>query len=109
MKAVGCPSCGARMKRNGRPKAGTQRWRCPSCGASTTLSYDDAAARLGEFLAWLTSKETHDLFQDFGHASERGHAASGIPPGFGAVRSKNASILPAGVWYPIVEWGRRRL
>lgn len=58
MKAVGCPSCGAKMKRNGRTKAGTQRWRCPSCGASSTVSYDDAAARLEEFLSWLTSKET---------------------------------------------------
>ena len=41
MKAVSCPSCGARMKRNGRTGAGAQGWRCGSCGASTTLSYDD--------------------------------------------------------------------
>ena len=39
-----------------------------------------------------------DLFQDFGHASGRDHAASGTLSGFGAVRSKNAPILPAGVW-----------
>ncbi len=39
-----------------------------------------------------------DLFQDFGHGNGRGHAASGSFSGFGAVRSKNASILPAGVW-----------
>lgn len=58
MKAVRCPSCGAAMKRNGRTSAGSQRWRCGSCGASTTLSYDDTAARLDEFLAWLTSKDT---------------------------------------------------
>ena len=58
MKTVRCPSCGAAMKRNGKTKAGSQRWRCGSCGTSTTLSYDDTAARLGEFLAWLTSKGT---------------------------------------------------
>ena len=58
MKAVRCPSCGAAMKRNGRTSAGSQRWRCKACGASNTVSYDDAAARLGEFLAWLTSKDT---------------------------------------------------
>ncbi|OUO21812.1 hypothetical protein B5F89_02930 [Collinsella sp. An307] len=58
MKAVRCPSCGATMKRNGKTKAGSQRWRCPSCGTSSTVSYDDTAARLGEFLAWLTSKDT---------------------------------------------------
>lgn len=58
MKTVSCPSCGAKMKRNGKTSAGAQRWRCGSCGASTTLSYDDSAARLGEFLAWLLSKAT---------------------------------------------------
>ena len=56
MKAVRCPSCGAAMKRNGKTKAGSQRWRCPSCGASSTVSYDDTAAKLGKFLAWLMSK-----------------------------------------------------
>ena len=58
MKAVRCPSCGAKMKRNGKTGAGAQRWRCAACGASTTVSYDDTAARLGEFLAWLLSKGT---------------------------------------------------
>lgn len=58
MKTVRCPSCGAAMKRNGKTGAGSQRWRCGSCGASTTVSYDDTAARLEEFLAWLTSKGT---------------------------------------------------
>lgn len=58
MKAVRCPSCGAEMKRNGKTSAGAQRWRCGACGASTTVSYDDTAARLDEFLAWLLSKAT---------------------------------------------------
>lgn len=56
MKAVRCPSCGAAMKRNGRTGAGSQRWRCRACGASRTVSYDDGAATLEEFLAWLLSK-----------------------------------------------------
>ncbi|MDM8301087.1 IS1249 family transposase [Collinsella tanakaei] len=58
MKRVKCPCCGAAMRRNGRTTAGAQRWRCESCGASGTVSYDDSAARLGEFLAWLLSKAT---------------------------------------------------
>ncbi|WP_436231979.1 IS1/IS1595 family N-terminal zinc-binding domain-containing protein [Enorma phocaeensis] len=37
-QAVSCPSCGAKMKRNGKTGAGAQRWGCGSCGASTTLS-----------------------------------------------------------------------
>ena len=35
-----------------------QGWRCGSCGTSTTLFYDDSAARLEEFLTWPLSKET---------------------------------------------------
>ena len=56
MKRVKCPCCGAAMRRNGRTTAGSQRWRCESCGASRTVSYDDGAARLEEFLSWLLSK-----------------------------------------------------
>jgi len=58
VKSVKCASCGVQMVRNGRTSAGSQRWRCPACGASTTVRYDDAAARLEEFLGWLLSKET---------------------------------------------------
>ena len=58
MKAVLCPSCKGRMKKNGKTSAGRQRWRCPRCGCSQTVRYDSAAARLGEFLSWLFSKGT---------------------------------------------------
>ncbi len=58
MKAVKCLSCGFAMKKNGKTSAGTQRWRCYLCGASTTLHYDDTTARFKEFLAWLLSKDT---------------------------------------------------
>ena len=57
MKSVKCASCGAKMRRNGKTSAGRQRWRCPACGASSTVRYDDGAARLEEFLAWLMSKD----------------------------------------------------
>lgn len=58
MKAVLCPSCGGKMKRNGTTSAGRQRWRCPGCGASQTVRYGTEAARLEEFLGWLLSKDT---------------------------------------------------
>ena len=58
MKAVKCPYCGGPTKRNGKTSSGTQRWRCVACGASATVRYDDAAARLEEFLSWLLSKGT---------------------------------------------------
>ena len=55
MKAVKCACCGGSMKRNGKTSSGAQRWRCAACGASATVRYDDAAARLEEFLSWLLS------------------------------------------------------
>lgn len=58
MKAVKCACCGGSMKRNGKTSSGAQRWRCAACGASATVRYDDAAARLEEFLSWLPSKGT---------------------------------------------------
>ena len=58
MKAVKCPYCGGPTKRNGRTSSGAQRWRCTACGASTTVRYDDTAARFDELLSWLLSKDT---------------------------------------------------
>lgn len=58
MKWARCPCCGAAMRRNGRTTAGAQGWRRESCGASRTVSYDDGAAGLEEFLAWPLSKAT---------------------------------------------------
>lgn len=52
-----CSVCGAKMSKNGRTKAGTQRWRCLSCGASGVRKIDSAAKALEAFLAWLLSKD----------------------------------------------------
>ena len=52
-----CGTCGAKMKRNGTTKAGTRRWRCPKCGASSVRKHDNAAKALGSFLRWLLSKD----------------------------------------------------
>ena len=43
-----CPSCGSPMKRNGKTKSGSQRWRCVGCGASVThLDWRHLLGRLG--------------------------------------------------------------
>lgn len=44
------------MKRNGKTKAGAQRWRCKSCGASMTHHIDSTAKHLKVFLRWLLGK-----------------------------------------------------
>ena len=69
MKAVYCPYCGGRTKRNGRTSSGSQRWRCTACGASTTVRYDDTAARLEEFLGWLLSKDSQAAMPGGGRVS----------------------------------------
>ena len=46
------------MKRNGKTKSGSQRWRCVGCGASATHSIDTAARDLAAFVGWLLSKDS---------------------------------------------------
>ena len=53
-----CSLCGAKMKKNGKTKAGTQRWRCTACNATSTRKIDNAAKALRTFLAWLLSKRS---------------------------------------------------
>lgn len=55
-----CEACGGKMKRNGKTKAGTQRWRCKECGASLSHRIDNTAKQLKAFLKWLTGKLTID-------------------------------------------------
>ncbi|MGC7985992.1 IS1/IS1595 family N-terminal zinc-binding domain-containing protein, partial [Salmonella enterica] len=52
--------CGARLVKNGKTAAGTQRWRCPGCGASSVRSRRDVTEReqLRRFLRWVTGKAT---------------------------------------------------
>lgn len=71
MKAVYCPYCGGRTKRNGRTSSGSRLWRCTACGASTTVRYDDTAARLDEFLGWLLSKDSQAAMPGGGRSFRR--------------------------------------
>lgn len=45
------------MKRNGKTKAGKQRWRYRGCGSSATHSISTDERDLKAFLSWLLSKE----------------------------------------------------
>ena len=60
MKKITCPACGGETKRNGRTSSGRTRWRCKSCGASTTQSYDNTAKLLKLFVGWLLSKRSQE-------------------------------------------------
>lgn len=52
--------CNIKYVKNGRTSAGTQRWKCPHCGASSTRSRRDVTrrAQLDQFLAWLLGKHS---------------------------------------------------
>ena len=52
-----CPTCGLKMSKNGRTKAGTQRWRCLSCGTSSVRKINHEAKQLESFISWLLSKD----------------------------------------------------
>lgn len=54
-----CDICGTKMMKNGRTKAGTQRWRCGRCGASLTRKIDNTAKLLKLFVSWLLGRLTH--------------------------------------------------
>ncbi|WP_425556695.1 IS1/IS1595 family N-terminal zinc-binding domain-containing protein [Klugiella xanthotipulae] len=36
---------GSSLVKNGRHRSGTQRWRCPSCGASSVIRRPDVTRR----------------------------------------------------------------
>lgn len=62
MTSLKCSVCGAKMMKNGRTKAGTQRWRCGSCGASSVRKIDNTAKTLDMFIKWLLGKlAQHEL------------------------------------------------
>lgn len=50
-----CSVCGGSMIKYGKTKAGSQRWQCPTCKATSTRKIDNAAKLLSTFLGWLLS------------------------------------------------------
>lgn len=55
-----CLLCNTRLVKNGRNSAGNQRWKCPSCGASSLRKRPDRTQhfRLDTFVKWLLGKSS---------------------------------------------------
>ena len=55
-----CLLCTTKLVKNGKTAAGTQRWKCPTCGTSTTRTREDVTRKhqLDKFLAWLLGKNS---------------------------------------------------
>ncbi|MCT1922818.1 hypothetical protein M3C63_13280, partial [Brevibacterium luteolum] len=51
-----CGVCANKLVKNGKTTAGRTRWRCKSCGASTTQHRPDITrhAEFQAFLSWLS-------------------------------------------------------
>ena len=94
-----CPSCGSAMKRNGRTKAGSQRWRCGSCGASSVHRNDTSARDLAAFVSWLLSKDSQGDMPGRGRTFRRRTAAFwGIWPMPEAVDEVHRVVFVDGIW-----------
>lgn len=98
-----CLLCGTKLVKNGRHRSGTQRWRCPSCGASSVRRRPDVTAReqLRRFVIWLTGKATQS--ETDGTASGRSfrrHTAWcwDLVPRLGPVETIHHAVLVDGIW-----------
>lgn len=71
MNGKTCTICASKMKRNGKTKAGKQRWRCNNCGYTTTHEIESKHRDLNLFLSWLLSKKTQDEMPGGGRTFRR--------------------------------------
>lgn len=98
-----CLLCGAQLVKNGRTAAGTQRWRCPNCGASTTRQRVDVRRRhqLTRFLEWLLGKQSQTELGGQSAARQFRRETAwcwSIQPRIGPVTTTHHSILVDGIW-----------
>lgn len=98
-----CLLCNTLLVKNGRTAAGTQRWKCPNCGASSIRKRGDVARRhqLTRFLTWLTRKHSQT---DLGGASAARQFRRDtawcweITPRLGPVTTTHHTILVDGIY-----------
>lgn len=101
-KSTSCLVCGAGLVKNGRTAAGTQRWRCSHCGASSVRKRDDVTRRhqLTAFLTWLVGKQSQAEIDGLTGRSFR-HATRwcwGVQPRLGPATTIHHQVLIDGIW-----------
>ena len=102
-KSTLCLVCESPLVKNGKTTAGTQRWRCPSCGASSTRRRPDVTRReqLRGFVSWLVGKSTQaEADQTATGRSFRRRTAWcwSLVPRLGPVEKIHHAVLVDGVW-----------
>ena len=66
-----CSVCSSNMVKNGKTKAGTQRYRCLKCGSSQSRRYNLQARELKLFLDWLLGKQLQRNMRGQGRSFRR--------------------------------------
>jgi hypothetical protein len=98
-----CVICGTLLVKNGRTKAGTQRWRCLNCGSSAIRKRPDVARReqLRRFLEWLSSNSSQTASADTGSARAFRRDTAwcwDLRPTIGPVTKTHHAVLVDGLW-----------
>jgi hypothetical protein len=98
--STSCLVCGSPALKNGRIAAGNQRWRCPTCGASSVRKRDDVTRRhqLTAFLSWLIGKHSQAEVDGLTGRSFR-HATAwcwDVQPRLGPVVTTHHPVLTDG-------------
>jgi hypothetical protein len=101
-----CLLCGLQLVKNGKTAAGTQRWKCQNCGASSVRKRKDVTRRhqLGLFLTWLIGKHSQaETDRASGREFRRATAwCWDVVPRLGPVTTTHKQVLVDGIW--IGKW-----
>ena len=71
MNQVRCFNCGNICIKNGKTKAGTQRWLCKECSATFTNPIDNSTKQFVQFQHWLFSKAVQKEMSGAGRSFRR--------------------------------------
>ena len=101
-----CLLCGLQLVKNGKTAAGTQRWKCQNCGASSVRKRVDVTRRhqLTMFLTWLVGKASQAETDGMSGRSFRHSTAWcwDVVPRLGPVETTHKQVLVDGIW--IGDW-----
>lgn len=98
-----CLLCDTKLVKNGKTAAGTQRWKCPSCGASSSRKREDVTQKhqLVRFLVWLCGKHAQADLGGPSAARQFRRETSwcwAVEPRIGPVTTTHHTIMVDGIY-----------
>lgn len=102
-KAKRRPACGAAMKRNGRTRAGTQRWMCVTCSPTGVMRQRDAerGRQLDAFPGWPLGRASRfacDANGDSRAPRKRNAWCRNIRPAIPPCRVRHHTVMADGTY-----------